>query len=93
MSRIKSLREMVSTSRDPLQPGSEVAQQYMRFVIHCRWQIPLHYGRKRTLQPLPAQFIERAKTPAQGFQIDHILPSLDVSFIAEWLSRSAARMG
>ena len=52
-----------------------------------RQQIPLHYGRKRTLQPLPAQLTERAKTPAQGFQIDPILPSLDVSFISEWLSR------
>ena len=50
-------------------------------------QTGVHFGRKRTLAPLPAAFAERCKTPASGFNIEPLLSSLDVSFIAEWLAR------
>ncbi len=46
----------------------------------------MHFGRKKTLQPLPVEFSERVKTPARGtFELDDIIRHIDVSMIGLFL--------
>lgn len=62
-------------------------------------QVPLQYGRKRTLKPIKPRtdtdyHAARAslKTPAHGFDLDRILACVDVSFINSWLQRTATTL-
>jgi len=55
-------------------------------------QLPVNYGKKRTLAPLPAAakitHLQRPQTPARGHNLDNTMVHLDATFVSDWLTRA-----